>query len=62
MNNISTGSVPAQIDCVRGIPVMVVTGRLDTTKAPLFDRQASPLLRLLDIYLDRETTLNGSSA
>jgi anti-sigma B factor antagonist len=118
MKNISTGSVPAQIDCVRGIPVMAITGRLDAANAPLFDAQAAPFLaqphsrilldlsglryissaglasfiriikhtsasggrtgifsvsplileileisgvqRLLDIYPDRETALNGS--
>ena len=120
MNSPSTGSVPAQIECVRGIPVIVITGRLDATNAPSFDAQAAPLLaeaqsrilldlsglkyissaglrsiiqiikhtsvsggrtgifsvpapileiieisgfqRLLDIYPDRETALNGSSA
>ena len=42
MTNTSTG--PAQIECVRGIPVMVMMGRLDTTTAPLFDAQAAPFL------------------
>jgi anti-anti-sigma factor len=112
--------VIAQVERVRGIPVLVITGRLDTTNAPLFDAQAAPLLAeartrilldlsdltyigsaglrsmiriikhtaacgvrtgifavpahilevieisgfqsLLDIYPDRETALNGSSA
>jgi anti-sigma B factor antagonist len=44
MNNPSSGSVFAQVECVRGIPVIVITGRLDTTNAPLFDAQATPLL------------------
>lgn len=42
MTNTSTG--PAQIEWVRGIPVMVMMGRLDTTSAPLFDAQAAPFL------------------
>jgi anti-anti-sigma factor len=120
MNNPSSGSAVAQVECVRGISVMVIMGRLDTTSAPLFDAQATPLLAeargrilldfsgltyissaglrsiiriikhtsvsggrtgifavpahilelieisgfqtLLDIYPDRETALNGSSA
>lgn len=120
MNSTSPESVPAQIECVRGIPVMAIKGRLDATNAPLFDAQAAPLLaeapkrilldlsglmyissaglgsiirilkqtllcggrmgifavpaqireiieisgfeHLLDIYPDRETALNGSSA
>src|SRR5260370_26245991 len=37
-------SVPAHIECVRGIPVLVITGRLDAINAPLFDAQAVPLL------------------
>jgi anti-anti-sigma factor len=111
---------PAHIECVRGIPVIAITGRLDTISAPLFDAQAAPLLAeargqilldfsgltyvssaglgsimhiakctaasggrtgicavpahllelieisgfqpMLDIYPDRETALNGSSA
>lgn len=111
---------PARIECVRGIPVISIAGRLDTTSAPLFDAQAAPLLAearsrillafsgltyissaglgsvmriaksaansggraaifavpahvldlirisgfqpMLDIYPDRETALNGSSA
>jgi anti-anti-sigma factor len=119
MNSPSTGSVPAQIECVRGVPIIVITGRLDATNAPSFDAQAGPLLaeaqsrilldlsglkyissaglrsiiqiikhtsvsggrtgifsvpapileiieisgvqRLLDIYPDRETALNGTS-
>lgn len=120
MTNTSPGSVIAQVECVRGIPVMVIAGRLDTISAPFFDAQAAPLLAevrsrilldfsaltyissaglrsiiriikhtaacgtrtgifavpahilelieisgfqpLLDIYPDRETALNGSSA
>jgi anti-anti-sigma factor len=44
MNNRSPGSQPAQVESVRGIPVIAITGRLDTTNAPLFDAQAAPLL------------------
>ena len=44
MNSPSTGSVPAQIECVRGVPIIVITGRLDATSAPSFDAQAAPLL------------------
>jgi anti-anti-sigma factor len=44
MTNTSTGPLPAQIECVRGIPVMVMMGRLDTTNAPLFDAQAASFL------------------
>lgn len=44
MTNPSTGPLPAQIECVRGIPVMVMMGRLDTTNAPLFDAQAASFL------------------
>jgi anti-anti-sigma factor len=36
--------VPARIECIRGIPVMSITGRLDSTNAPLFDSQADPVL------------------
>ena len=35
---------PARIECVRGIPVILIAGRLDTTSAPLFDAQAAALL------------------
>lgn len=111
---------PARIECVRGIPVLAISGRLDTATAPLLDAQAIPMLAeargailldfsgltyissaglgsimrlaksatdsgvrtgifaipahilelieisgiqpMLDIYPDRETALNGSSA
>ena|ERR1700692_4653860 len=36
--------VPARIECVRGIPVMAITGRLDTTNSQHFDAQAAPFL------------------
>jgi anti-anti-sigma factor len=44
MSNTAPGSVLSQVDCFRGIPVMVITGRLDTISAPLFDEKASPVL------------------
>jgi|tagenome__1003787_1003787.scaffolds.fasta_scaffold20820132_2 anti-sigma B factor antagonist len=44
MNSPSTGSVPAQVECVRGIPVLVITGRLDAINAPSFDAQAASLI------------------
>ena len=44
MTKTSTGPLPAQIECVRGITVMVMMGRLDTTNAPLFDAQTAPFL------------------
>ncbi len=44
MNNISSGSVPTQMECVRGIPVMVITGRLDATKSPAFNACSIPTL------------------
>jgi anti-anti-sigma factor len=43
MNSNLPASLPTQIECVEGIPVMVVSGRLDATTAPLFDAQAAPL-------------------
>ena len=44
MNNTASGSVFAQVEHVRGIPIIVITGRLDTTNAPLFDEHVAPLL------------------
>lgn len=44
MTDNSSASVPAHIECVRGIPIMVVTGRLDATNALQFDAQAAPFL------------------
>ena len=44
MSSISTGFVPAQIDCAREIPVITITGRLDANNAPVFDGQVAPLL------------------
>ena len=35
---------PVRIECVPGIPVMEITGRLDSANSPLFDAQAAPFL------------------
>jgi anti-anti-sigma factor len=119
MQSIPPASVPASIVCVQGIPVVSISGRLDTVSSPVFDAQTASLLeekhvrilldasamtyvssvglrsiiriikhtsqsggrtgifsvppqilevieisgfqRLLDIYPDRETALNGSA-
>jgi anti-anti-sigma factor len=44
MTNTPAGSVHAQIEIVRSIPILAITGRLDTISAPLFDAQAAPVL------------------
>lgn len=44
MINDSPASAPARIECIQGIPILVVTGRLDATNAHLFDAQAVPFL------------------
>lgn len=44
MNSTSPLSVPAHLECVRGIPIVVITGRLDTSNAPLFETQTASLL------------------
>jgi anti-anti-sigma factor len=36
--------VPSRTECVRGIPVMEITGRLDSASSSLFDAQAAPFL------------------
>ena len=44
MQSLSPASVPAHVVCVQGIPVVCITGRLDTTSAPVFDTQTTSLL------------------
>jgi anti-anti-sigma factor len=44
MNSTSPEAAPARLECVQGVPVMVITGRLDTHAAPIFDAQAAKLL------------------
>ncbi len=44
MHSASPASVPARLECVQGVPVLVVTGRLDANSSPLFERQTAPLL------------------
>lgn len=39
----SPASTVAQVGCVRGIPVVTVAGRLDTTTAPMFDAETASL-------------------
>lgn len=44
MPSTSPASVPAHVVCMQGIPVVAITGRLDTTSAPVFDAQTASLL------------------
>ncbi|HWE84467.1 MAG TPA: STAS domain-containing protein [Terracidiphilus sp.] len=39
----SPASSAAQIECVQGIPIVTVSGRLDSNTAPLFDAQTASL-------------------
>lgn len=43
MHPIPPASVPASIVCVQGIPVVSISGRLDTVSAPVFDAQVAAL-------------------
>jgi anti-anti-sigma factor len=45
MHSISPASVPAHVVCMQGIPVVCISGRLDTTSAPVFDAQTTSLLQ-----------------
>lgn len=44
MHNASPGSIPAQLECVCGVPIVVIRGRLDATNAAHFDEQVAPVL------------------
>jgi anti-anti-sigma factor len=43
MHSNSPGSVPAHVVCIHGIPVVSLTGRLDTASSPAFDSQIAEL-------------------
>ena len=44
MHNASSASVPARLECVQGVPVVVISGRLDANNAAQFDELTAPLL------------------
>lgn len=44
MTSTSSENVPAHVERVDGVPVVTITGRLDTHSAPLFDAQTASLL------------------
>ena len=43
MSSTSPVSPAVQIECVEGIPIVVIFGRLDTNSAPLFDTHTASL-------------------
>jgi anti-anti-sigma factor len=43
MHNTSPGSVPAHVVCIEGVPVVSISGRLDTSSSPAFDSQTVSL-------------------
>jgi anti-anti-sigma factor len=57
MNNPSTGSVPAQVECVRGIPVIVITGRLLLDLSGLKDISSAGLRSIIQII--KHTSVSG---
>jgi anti-anti-sigma factor len=44
MHSASPAPVLAQMECVRGVPVLIIRGRLDASNAALFDEQVAPFL------------------
>jgi anti-anti-sigma factor len=44
MDSTHHASAPAHVSCVDGIPVIAVTGRLDTISSPAFDEQVASFL------------------
>ena len=44
MHSTSPVSVPAHVVCMQGIPVVVISGRLDTTNASVFEAQTASML------------------
>jgi anti-anti-sigma factor len=43
MHSNSPALVPAHVVCIQGIPVVSLTGRLDTASSPAFDSQTASL-------------------
>jgi anti-anti-sigma factor len=43
MQSTSPASVPAHVVCTQGIPIVYVSGRLDTASSPAFDSQTVSL-------------------
>jgi anti-anti-sigma factor len=43
MHSTSPVSVPAHVVCIEGIPVVSLSGRLDTASSPAFDSQTASL-------------------
>ncbi len=43
MSSASPASPAAHVECVEGIPIVVIYGRLDTNSAPAFDAQTASL-------------------
>jgi anti-anti-sigma factor len=44
MNSTSPETAPARLECVHGVPVVVISGRLDTHTAPVFEAQTAHLM------------------
>lgn len=44
MSSASPGALPVRVESIQNIPVVTVTGRLDSESMPAFDAQMAPLL------------------
>ena len=64
MHSTSPASVPAHVVCTQGVPVVAISGRLDTTSAPAFDAQTASLLeeKHARVLLDLSAVTYVSSA
>ena len=58
------GSAPSYVTCVDGVPVIAVSGRLDTISSPAFDTQIASLLadKYERVLLDMSAATYLSSA
>jgi anti-anti-sigma factor len=64
MDSTSSVSAPAHVTCVDGIPVIAVSGRLDTVSSTVFDTQTASVFadRCTRVLLDMSASTYLSSA